>query len=287
MKPTGKRPAETQQNGKDSRGKKSKVSNKGEDDGRTEEKTEEKKSAITRLWSEKDEVTVLNGMIRYKSEKGSDPYADLGAFHEFVKDSLRADVSKNQLTDKIRRLKKKYQNNAEKGENGEDPVFSRPHEYKTFELSKKIWGNGSAITNGGDVDNGTSNNSTARKSRKIETIEANPKEEPKAMVAIEEPVKDEPVKDEPIADEKDFFSTYPKLYQMFNMENSVYLPLSDDGRRFLKENMSLIGSSKAKELDIKWRNLQVEELELYSKRMELITEQSKLLVDAVKSSKDW
>ncbi|KAM7492320.1 hypothetical protein LguiA_035241 [Lonicera macranthoides] len=285
VKPTGKRPADTQQNGKDSRGKKSKVPNKDEEDGRTEEKIEEKKSAITRLWTEKDEVTVLNGMIRYKSEKESDPYADLGAFHEFVKDSLRAEVSKNQLTDKIRRLKKKYLNNAEKGENGEDPVFSRPHEYKTFEISKKIWGNGAAITNegnGGDVDNGTSNNSTTRKNRKIETIEAKPKEEPKAIVTVVEPVKDEPM-----ADEKDFFSTYPRLYQGFNMENSVYLPLSDDGRRFLKENINLIGSSKAKELDIKWRNLQVEEFELYSKRMELITEQSKLLVDAVKSSKDW
>ncbi|KAM7462665.1 hypothetical protein LguiA_030786 [Lonicera macranthoides] len=45
-------------------------------------------------------------------------------------------------------------------------------------------------------------------------------------------------------------------------------------RRFLKENVSLIGSSKPKELDIKWRNLQAEELELYSKRMELITKQS-------------
>ncbi|KAM7494721.1 hypothetical protein LguiB_029330 [Lonicera macranthoides] len=212
-------------------------------------------------------------MICYQSEKGSDPYADLGAFHEFVKDSLRADVSMNQLTDKIRRSKKKYQNNAEKGEICEGLVFSRPHEYKTFELSGKIWGNGGAIANGGnggDVDNGTSNNSTTRKSRKIET-------KPKAMVALEEPVKDEPM-----ADEKDFFSAYPRLYQMFNIENSVYQPLSDDGRRFLKENMSLIGSSKAKELDIKWRNLQVEELELYSKRMELITEQSKLLVDAVK-----
>ncbi|KAM7506433.1 hypothetical protein LguiA_016886 [Lonicera macranthoides] len=78
---------------------------------------------------------------------------------------------------------------------------------------------------------------------------------------------------------------------MFNMENNIYPPLSDDGRRFLKENMSLIRSSKANELDTKWRDLQVEELELYSKRtklyskrMELITEQSKLLVDAVKST---
>ncbi|KAM7506431.1 hypothetical protein LguiA_016884 [Lonicera macranthoides] len=98
--------------------------------------------------------------------------------------------------------------------------------------------------------------------------------------------------EEPMADEKDFFFTYPRLYhQMFNMENNIYPPLSDDGRRFLKENMSLIRSSKANELDTKWRDLQVEELELYSKRtklyskrMELITEQSKLLVDAVKST---
>ncbi|KAM7473225.1 hypothetical protein LguiB_020468 [Lonicera macranthoides] len=107
-------------------------------------------------------------------------------------------------------------------------------------------------------------------------------EKTEAMAALEEPM----------ADEKDFFSTYPRLYhQMFNMENNVYPPLSDDGRTFSKENMSLIGSSKANELDTKWRDLQVEELELYSKtmelyskRMELIAEQSKLLVDAIKST---
>ncbi|KAM7468865.1 hypothetical protein LguiA_007048 [Lonicera macranthoides] len=134
------------------------------------------------------------------------------------------------------------------------------------------------------------------KKSKVSNKDGRTEEKIEAMAAL-----DEPMKDEQMADEKDSFSAYPRLHhQMFKTENSIYRPLSDDGSRFLKENMSLIGSSKAKDLDIKWRNLQgeelglyskrmdlqVEEFELYSKRMELIAEQSKLLVDAVKSSKD-
>ncbi|KAM7468911.1 hypothetical protein LguiA_007094 [Lonicera macranthoides] len=100
----------------DSKCKPSEEEDSESDEGAKEEKSSrvDKKSAITLLWTDKDEVTVLNGMIRYKLEKGLDPFADFHAFHEFVKDSLRDDVSKNQLTDKIRRLEKKYQNNAEK-----------------------------------------------------------------------------------------------------------------------------------------------------------------------------
>ena len=100
-----------------------------------------KTPGTARLWSEADEIAILKGMIEYKSKKGFDPYADSSGFHDFIKKSIHADVSKYQLTEKIRRLKKKYKNNAEKEQNGNAPVFSKPHDHKSLELSKKIWGN--------------------------------------------------------------------------------------------------------------------------------------------------
>ncbi|XP_059658505.1 probable transcription factor At1g11510 [Cornus florida] len=64
---------------------------------------------------------------------------DMGAFYEYIKNSLHVVLFRKQLANKISRLKKKYRKNAR---NGMNPFFSNPHERKTFEHSKKIWGNG-------------------------------------------------------------------------------------------------------------------------------------------------
>ncbi|GFS39727.1 multidrug resistance-associated protein 2 [Actinidia rufa] len=90
-------PAECEKSGKESQRKKVKVSN-GD--------AEEKKNPIQRLWNEDDEIVIIKGMIDYQSKKGAYPNTDMGAFHEFIKKSLHDDVSRNQLMDKFRRLKK-------------------------------------------------------------------------------------------------------------------------------------------------------------------------------------
>ncbi|KAA8515448.1 hypothetical protein F0562_018941 [Nyssa sinensis] len=99
-----------------------------------------KKQLFQRLWSEDDEIAVLVGMIEYTGKKGADPVADMNAFHDFIKNKLHIDVSKTQLSDKVRRLKKKYENNASKGKKGGERTLSKPHEQQAYELSKKIWG---------------------------------------------------------------------------------------------------------------------------------------------------
>ncbi|KAJ0627421.1 putative transcription factor GeBP family [Helianthus annuus] len=104
---------------------------------------ESKKQLFQRLWSEDDEIVILKGMIDYKGESGENNgnvIGDTGAFHEFIKKSLHVDVSRAQLVDKIRRLKKKYVNNVSKEKDGKDRSFSKSHEQRGFELSKLIWG---------------------------------------------------------------------------------------------------------------------------------------------------
>ncbi|GMP66962.1 hypothetical protein CsSME_00027105 [Camellia sinensis var. sinensis] len=250
-------------NGKDSQKKKVKVSNGDEKDGAVEEK----KFTINRLWNEDDEIT-----------KGSEPHADMGAFHEFIKKSLRADVSKNQLVDKVRRLKKKYQINAEKGE---DPTFSKPHELKTFELSKKIWGNGGA-SNAVD-DNAPKNEAKkSRKRIKVNNSAPSPKEVRKELVL---PEASRVEAKDPVPDQKEFWVTFPCLKESLELKEYSTFSMPELGKNLLKDGMSTIGSAKAMELEEKWKIFRQEEVALYLKRTELIQEQTKLILDAMKSAK--
>ncbi|KAJ6991288.1 hypothetical protein NC653_019476 [Populus alba x Populus x berolinensis] len=95
-----------------------------------------------RLWSDEDEIVMLNGMVEYQIEKGKNPFADNGDFHGFLKKSLHVDATNNQFLDKIRRLKKKYFTDVEKNEKEIDEIFSKPHDLECVELAKKIWGAG-------------------------------------------------------------------------------------------------------------------------------------------------
>ncbi|OIT00167.1 PREDICTED: STOREKEEPER protein-like [Nicotiana attenuata] len=294
-KPLSKRPQETQQQQaqkeKHSRpNKKPKIS---EEDSKV---SEEKKSAATtpsRLWSDEDQLAILKGMAEFKAQKGSEPNAtDMSAFHDFIKGKLQVEVSKSQVTDKLRRLKKKFVTNMKIGE---EPVFSKPHDYLMFEFSKKIWGDaGTSNTNGvnENVNNGTNGKakktvdvvkkSTAepKRSAKISTFtkpkdDEKPKEDEKRAAVKEVDKEDVVVKGD---DRQDFRSKYPNLAASFSLPamSSIF----PNGVDIFKENMSLIASDKAKVLEEKWKKLHDDEHDLMLKRLDLIREHYKLVVDA-------
>ncbi|KAG5545484.1 hypothetical protein RHGRI_017845 [Rhododendron griersonianum] len=272
-KPSAKRPVTETDNGKI---KKAKV------------EEEEKKSggSVNRLWSEDDETVILKGMTDFQSKKGADPSSLTGEFHEFIRKSLSVEVSRSQLMDKVRRLKKKYEINAGKGEKGADPVFSKPHEHKCFELSKKVWGVGKDSSNGVD-ENGKSGNKRVRKTVKLEdSVALQPKENGKGVVGLKEGLKGE-MKDVKVEDKVgDFWSAYPCLKQSIETDLPSNMSMKEPGKSFMVESMSMIGKAKAKELEKKWKSLREDEVALYLKRMELMNEQTKLVLDAMKASKD-
>ncbi|KAJ6417047.1 hypothetical protein OIU84_002859 [Salix udensis] len=104
------------------------------------EKSEDsKKQLFQRLWTEEDEISLLQGIIDFIAEKGVDPSKDTNAFFDFIKQSLHFDVPMTQLKDKISRLRKKFENHV-KGKKCENKVFSKPHDQKGFDLLKYIWG---------------------------------------------------------------------------------------------------------------------------------------------------
>ncbi|KAJ8440178.1 hypothetical protein Cgig2_003503 [Carnegiea gigantea] len=95
-----------------------------------------------RLWTDEDEIELLQGFLDYTSTRGtSGHHHDTAAFYDQIKSKLQLDFNKNQLVEKLRRLKKKYRNVLSKMSSGKEFVFKSPHDQATFEISRKIWSN--------------------------------------------------------------------------------------------------------------------------------------------------
>lgn len=128
---SSKRRREAEKDGKESKRRKTKDS---------ESTVDTKKKLFQRLWSEKDEVALLKGVIAFIGEEGSDAFQDMNAFYEFIKESIHFNVSLIQLKEKVARFKKKFVNHVTNCKKGEGKTFSRAHDQELFDLSKKIWG---------------------------------------------------------------------------------------------------------------------------------------------------
>ncbi|XP_010275842.1 PREDICTED: STOREKEEPER protein-like [Nelumbo nucifera] len=276
---TVKRPVETDKEGnRDPKSKKKKVSDADENGSLQGEETEKKpgddakKQLFQRLWSEDDEIIILKGIMDY-SKKGTDPWTDMAGFHEFIKKSLHVDVNKNQLADKIRRLRKKYKTNVGRGKGGQDPLFSKSHESKAFELSKKIWG---------FEDNAGGNNQATDDGKKGKKQKA---ENAVGSAQVKVPSSGEAPNAAAKADEELNCSMYPCLMESFRLGKITELARPDFGEGIVKEGLGLMGSSKVKELEERWRKLHMAEIEMHLKRVDLFRDQLKMLFDALGSKK--
>ncbi|KAJ8555589.1 hypothetical protein K7X08_013085 [Anisodus acutangulus] len=212
-----------------------------------------KRQLFKRLWSEDDEIVILKGMIDYRSKKKADPIGDLSAFHEFIKISLQIDVSKTQLQDKIRRLKKKYENNAGKEKKGKERIFTKPHEGKAYELSKKIWGKEKS-------DN---------KCEVVVKVESNAKDNGVLVVVKEEKKSREMEK---VVELKGSLSLDSFAKSVAELE------------KWIVENSGLLSVEKRNEMKEKFGALKVIEFDLCLRRVKLIDEQGEMVREALKDS---
>ncbi|CAL9009781.1 unnamed protein product [Prunus brigantina] len=265
-----KRPSESDP--KDSKRPKKKVT---DPDQEREHAGEEKKSGgddskklFQRIWSDDDEITILKGMIDYSTKKGADPYSDMGAFHDFIKKSLKADVNKTQLQDKIRRIKKKYETNVAKGKKY-NPV--KPHEQKLFDLSKKVWGSSEGSIGLSGLSEQSKSNGKARTNQKGNKTLASLKaellsspERPKECEKVEFGLK--PSGSESLSEVIGF----DKGFRELGLPEGV-----------VKQGLELIGGAKRAELKEKWKKLHVAELELFVKKSELMRDQAKVILEAL------
>ncbi|KAM5558291.1 GLABROUS1 enhancer-binding protein-like [Rosa sericea] len=240
-KPGTKRPGGESELIKDSKKAKKKKGNDGEDlkkakkkgidkeDDGVEEDLEKPKQLFQRVWSEEDEIVLLKGMNEYTMEKRLDPSADVNAFLNFIRGKLKLNVSKSQLQDKIRRMKKKFENIVN---NKYKPT--NPHEWAAFELSKNVWGDGEDLAG------------------KVEQL-------------------------------KSSGNSQNMLREVLGFDNGFKeLRLSET---IVNQGLEWIEESKCAELlKDRWNKLHVAELELFVMKAELMRDQAKLILEALKSS---
>ncbi|XP_010553597.1 PREDICTED: probable transcription factor At3g04930 [Tarenaya hassleriana] len=104
---------------------------------------DESRRLFQRLWTDEDEIKLLRGFLDYTTSQqrsGVNSYHhDTAAFYEQIKSKLQLDFNKNQLVEKLRRLKKKYRNAVKKINSGKEISFKSPHDQASFEISRKIW----------------------------------------------------------------------------------------------------------------------------------------------------
>ncbi|XP_020590480.1 probable transcription factor At3g04930 [Phalaenopsis equestris] len=103
---------------------------------------EESRRMFQKLWTHADEMKVLQGFLEFTSKRGTthaNYQHDTGPFFNEIRPRLQFDFNKNQIAEKLRRLKKKYRNAAAKIGSGRGFVFKSPHDRATYEISRKIW----------------------------------------------------------------------------------------------------------------------------------------------------
>ncbi|KHN23628.1 hypothetical protein glysoja_040730 [Glycine soja] len=88
-----------------------------------------------RLWTDDDVTELLQGFLDYTSQRGSSHDNNTALFYDQIKLRLQLDFNKNQLVEKIRRLKKKYRNVLNKICSDKEFSFKSAHDQATFEIS--------------------------------------------------------------------------------------------------------------------------------------------------------
>ncbi|XP_022744857.1 probable transcription factor At3g04930 [Durio zibethinus] len=128
---------------------------------------DESRRLFQRLWTDEDEIELLQGFLDYTNSKTNSNsssshhhHYDTALFYDQIKSKLQLVFNKNQLVEKLRRLKKKYRNVMNKISSGKDFSFKSPHDHATFEISRKIWNSsvGKVEDNVLDDDDNNNNN---------------------------------------------------------------------------------------------------------------------------------
>uniref|UniRef100_A0A7N0UR78 Uncharacterized protein n=1 Tax=Kalanchoe fedtschenkoi TaxID=63787 RepID=A0A7N0UR78_KALFE len=236
-----------------------------------------KKQLFQRLFSEDDEIAVLKGMLEYSAKNGIDPMDDLNGFHDFVKGSMHVDVTGAQFIHKIKRLKKKYENNARRSKEGVDKTFSKPHEQMSYDLSKKIWGFENAKA--ASASNGGFELKANGKGKRTPKPNMTPDQKEKHASTLQFP-KDIRVRSEQEHARQNRASSFC-FTELMRSKDAVGMGFSEE---LFKRGLELLADEEKARLEERWKNLLVAEAELYYQRLELIRDQVKLTLDAYKNS---
>ncbi|ERN02043.1 probable transcription factor At3g04930 [Amborella trichopoda] len=249
---------------------------------------DDSRKLFQRLWTDEDEIGLLNGFYEY-SQKGTGSFHDLTPFYDQIKSSLQLDFNKNQLVEKLRRLKKKYRNVVNKMGAGKDFSFKSPHDQAAFEISKKIWSGGFRSVNNKNPSN---HEAYGVDSKNLESVEEEERSVPDKKKLKRPRTEDQSVRDpngiQAIVEDTVRCCLSPLFKEMFQCAVNVPIHSPGFGLGFnlppLNGGGLFDGLNLGAQVDERWRKQQILELEVYSKRIELIQDQIKSTLETLKSA---
>ncbi|KAL4191047.1 hypothetical protein AMTRI_Chr07g78860 [Amborella trichopoda] len=217
---------------------------------------------VHRIWNVAEEIDLLKGFLDY-SKKYPNGLQDHAAIYEFVQKSLNSDGNKSQT---------QYQNNLGREEAGKDVTFRTPEEQEAYEISKKIWAD--------------------LKTREDAEFEENNSQNPVSHTKMRHNSKAKAVKKENVQNHVEGCKV-PELMDLdLRLVSEWVHPgfmLEFGGLGFVggqglaKRVLGSMDKSKLKTLEEKWRKQQMLEMDAYLKRVELVHEQTKLMVETLES----
>ncbi|XP_076934165.1 putative transcription factor At5g28040 [Bidens hawaiensis] len=241
-----------------------------------------------RLWTDEDEIELLNGLLDYTVQRGHHHH-DTTAFYDQIKGKLQLDFNKNQLVEKIRRLKKKYRNVLSKISSGKGYVFKSPHDQSTFDISCKIWNQTLATIPAGIDDEEPHNPNPNPNGNEIDDPNYSEKKVPKSRkrarstaVKIEENCSQQQkdVLNANLVEEALKSSLLPLFKEMVNSSSNG----SSYGNPRGLLGLGLMDMNGFGDMtDEKWRKQHMLELEVYSKRLELMQDEVKSKLEELRA----
>ncbi|GAV76710.1 DUF573 domain-containing protein, partial [Cephalotus follicularis] len=100
-----------------------------------------------RIWTEPDEIRFLRGLL--EADNLSFP-RDLSLFYDQFSQSMSQPYTKSQLSEKLRRLRKKFRVTSSRISRGFDLSLLSSHDRSLFDLSHELWGPQFNANNNGD-----------------------------------------------------------------------------------------------------------------------------------------
>lgn len=91
-----------------------------------------------RIWTEPDEIRFLQGLLDGSSENLFFP-RDLNVFYTRFSNTMSQPYTKSQLSEKLRRLRKKFRVISSRLSKGLDRSLLSPHDRALYDLSKQLW----------------------------------------------------------------------------------------------------------------------------------------------------
>ncbi|XP_019185423.1 PREDICTED: probable transcription factor At5g28040 [Ipomoea nil] len=91
-----------------------------------------------RIWTESDEIRFLQGLLDCAAESLAFP-RDLNVFYTRFSSTMSQPYTKSQLSEKLRRLRKKFRVISARLAKGHDWSLLSPHDRALYDISKRLW----------------------------------------------------------------------------------------------------------------------------------------------------